>query len=76
MNAQYKILKCDEFVEKLKSFRINFERHSIYHIQIQSQHNFYPSKGTYYNSESGAKFKYPNFKDSNDFLAFLSENVT
>ncbi len=38
----HKIKMCDRFAEKLESFRINSERHSLYHIQVQVQHNFYP----------------------------------
>lgn len=72
----WKVKRCDDFCEMLKGFRINFERHSVYHVQIMIQHNFYPSKETYYNSESGVKMRYPQFKNANEVHEFLSENVT
>lgn len=46
---------CDSFEEFLKKHRLNYERHSDYHFQIQRIHNFYPSTGVYYNSDSGRK---------------------
>lgn len=70
-----KINVCDGFAKKLSQFRINFKRCSHYHIQIQVQHNFYPSTGVYYNSESGERFKYKNFESAKDVLTFLSEHV-
>ena len=70
-----KIEICDNFSKLLDSFRINHRRCNPYHIQIQVQHNFYPSKKTYYNSESGKKFTYPDFKNVNEVTDFLSKNV-
>ena len=70
-----KLDKCNDFANLLKSFKINFERHSEYHIQVQREHNFYPSNNTYYNSESGKKISIPKFKCSTEFLQFLSEHT-
>tara|TARA_R100000951_G_scaffold103090_2_gene95527 strand:- start:6179 stop:6448 length:270 start_codon:yes stop_codon:yes gene_type:complete len=72
--SKQKVNSCDNFSQFLTENRI---RHNVfnngYHIQTQVQHNFYPSKGTYYNSESGKKFGYPKFKDVNAFLQFLGK---
>lgn len=71
----YKRQKCDDFCEMLDRFNISYVRHTPYHIQIQIQHNFYPSNHSYYNSGSGKKCRIPEFKDGNDVLMFLSTNV-
>lgn len=70
------ITEVKEFSETLNRFKINHVVHGKYHVQIQTVHNFYPTKGTYYNSETGKKFKYPEFKDVNEVLMFLGGNVT
>ena len=70
-----KLEKCNLFCDKLKAWRVNFDRHSDYHIQVQIQHNFYPSKGTYYNSVTGKKSFYPLFENVNEFQEFLRDNV-
>ena len=73
--ASLNIKSCDDFEQQLKEYRINYKRYSTYHFQIQRQHNFYPTKKSYYNSESDEKFTHPTFKNNNELLAFLSENV-
>lgn len=69
-----KINQCDDFEKILKNFRMNYKRHSTYHFQVQTVHNFYPSKGTYYNSKTGVNKTYPSFNDVNEFLIFLGNN--
>lgn len=53
--------------------------HQVYnngnHIQISMIHNFYPN-GTYYNSETNTRLKYPEFKGMPDLLEFIRENGT
>lgn len=67
---------CEMFVGKLKEWRVNHQVfNNGFHIQIQKVHNFYPTKQSYYNSESGHKCFYPAFKDGNDFLKWLSERT-
>ena len=71
-----KLVTCKDFSDFLKKNHINHEVYNNgYHIQVQIQHNFYPSTGIYYNSASGKKFKYPLFEDGSTFLNFLSKNV-
>lgn len=45
-----------------------------YHIQVMVIHNFYPSKKTYYNSDTGRKCKYNEFKNQNELFDFLKED--
>jgi len=74
--SEVKIKRCEDFIEFLKNNRINHRvNNNGYHIQLQVQHNFYPSKGTYYNSASGKKFHYKKFESSSELLKFLSKNV-
>lgn len=65
---------CDAFCNTLSNYRISFKRHNLYHVQIQGVHNFYPSKGTYYNSDTEHKCKFPEFKSHDDVVKFLREN--
>ncbi len=71
----YKIAITDKFCEKLDGFRVNYRRHNPYHVQVQIEHNFYPCKRTYYNSETGKKFKYDDFETVGELMEFLSNNV-
>lgn len=71
-----KIAKCNEFIKKLEDFRLNFHVFNKgYQIQIQIIHNFYPSTGSYYNSETGEKLFYPDFKDRNDLLKWIAKRT-
>lgn len=73
--SKIKEVRCKNFSEFLTSIRINHKvNNNGYHIQVQVQHNFYPSKGSYYNSESTKKFRYPKFKSGDDFLEFIGKN--
>ena len=64
----------DIFCEKLKSLRISYKRHNTYHVQVDSIHNFYPSRGTYYNSATEHKCKFPDFEKHSEVVDFLREN--
>lgn len=67
---------CDKFATQLESWKVNFQRHSTYHIQIQIVHNFYPSKGSYYNSDSGERANYSSFESGDELIKWLSERDT
>lgn len=68
--------QCKIFSDWLTENKIN---HNVfnkgYHIQIQVQHNFYPSTSVYYNGESGKKITFTSFKTINDLYKFLSDNT-
>jgi len=69
--------KCSKFSSKLKEWRIShlvFNRG--YHIQIQREHNFYPSTNIYYNPNTGKKFRFSMFKNVTELNTFLSKNVS
>lgn len=75
-NPEFKNEKCKAFHQTLKNWRIShLVENQGYHFQVQIQHNFYPSKGIYWNSVSRKKFRYPKWKDVNEFLQFLGKNV-
>ncbi len=67
--------KVKDFCELLKGFRINYILCNPYHVQVQVVHNFYPTKQKYYNSLTNERFIYPDFKNVNEFLKFLGDNV-
>lgn len=67
------ILETIQLSEKLKEARITHEIYNKgYHLQIQLIHNFYPSTGTYYNSDTTHKSRYPEFKDGHEVLQWIS----
>lgn len=69
-----KIELCKRFKQDLNSWKINFcVFNNGFHFQVQKEHNFYPSKHTYYNSRTGNRCFYPKFTSSNEFMAFLRE---
>lgn len=69
-----KAAECEAFDKMLNEYKISYKRCSEYHFQVQRVYNFYPTTGIFYNSDTGKKFEYPEFKDGNDFLKFLGEN--
>lgn len=73
--SNWKIKQCDDFEKLLKSLRISFERPSTYHFQIMTIHNFYPTKGTYYNSDTEKKKPYPKFKSHDQVMKFIGTNT-
>lgn len=69
--------KIDAFLKKLKEFRISHRSFNFdNHIQVQVEHNFYPTTGRYYNSNNGKKCFFPDFKDVSEFLDFIKQNTT
>jgi len=71
-----KIELCERFSEQLKEWRISHQVFNRgFHIQVQVIHNFYPTKQSYYNSESDDKCFYPNWKDVNDFQKWLGQKT-
>ena len=73
MSSKRKI--CDKFNDKLKELRINFIRHSVYHFQIQVEHNFYPTTEVYYNSRTGERCAYKQFETHSELMKFLREKT-
>jgi len=68
---------CQDFLDKLNKWKINHEVfNNGIHVQIQRIHNFYPTKRSYYNTETGEKSFYPNFKNNNELLLWLGERLT
>ena len=67
--------KCKAFSEQLTAWRINHGVHNDgFHIQVQRFHNFYPSTGRYYNSQTKKNFIYKKFNNVSDFYEHLQNN--
>lgn len=67
-----KIELCERFGQQLEEFNVEFEVfNNGYHFQIQKDHNFYPTKRSYYNSENGQKCFYPEFKNEKHFWKWM-----
>lgn len=68
---------CQDFADQLKKWKIN---HEVFndgiHIQIQRIHNFYPTKSSYYNTDTGEKTFYPKFKSNNELMLWLGERLS
>lgn len=73
--SKLKLERCVAFSDFLTENRINHRvLNGGYHIQVQQYHNFYPSKGSYYNPDTGKKFFYKKFKTIQEFYEFLQKN--
>lgn len=69
-----KIELCDFFQEQLEFFDVEHKRlNSGFHFQIQKEHNFYPTKRSYYNSQTGKKCHYPEFKNQKEFWIWIDQ---
>lgn len=67
-----KLELCDFFAEQLEYLDIKYSRYNNgFHFQIDTIHNFYPTKRTYYNSETGAKSHFRDFRTKDDFYSFI-----
>lgn len=68
--------KALDFKQWLIDNDINHEVHNFgWHIQINGEHQFYPSTNKYMNSNTGVIKRYKTFKSKKSFMKFIIENT-
>lgn len=60
----------------INKLRVSYRLCGQYQIQVMGVHNFYPTKKTYYNSNTNKKVKYTNdiFHNHSTLMRFLQKN--
>ena len=62
------------FCNSLDSMDIDYDRFTDYHIQVDRNNNFYPTTNRYYNSKTGVKKYFKEFKSKEEFDEFILIN--